>query len=103
MMKKIKFGYKKCNAAMKMPSVLGMLPLARDNIAGYLADTSTTNRTRQQADPLIYEADPFKSAVSKEFTVGGVSSCKMLVTSLDVPKTDPQELVSVDGVKFSDL
>ena len=103
MMKKIKFGYKKCNAAMKMPSALGMPPLARDNIAGYFTHFHNDPVPGNKQILSSMKRTPFKSAVSKEFTVGGVSSCKMLVTLLDVPKTDPQELVSVDGVKFSDL
>ena len=102
--RKMKFGYKNCPAALYHPPMLVVPPLARDNIAGYFTHFHHEPVPGNKQIRSEMKLTPFKSAVSKEFTSSGTSTCKMLVTLVDVPTmVDPQEIVSIDGIAFSDL
>ena len=102
--RKMKFGYKNCPAALYHPPMLGIPPLARDNIAGYFTHFHSEPVPGNKQIRSEMKLTPFKSAVSKEFTQSGTSTCKMLVTLVDVPAmVDPQEIISIDGIAFSDL
>ena len=97
---KISVRYKNCNAALNFPPTLGIPPLARDNIAGYFANFHNDPVPGNNQIRSDMKLTGFKSAVSKNIS----DTCKMLVTLVDVPTlVDPQELVSIDGVAFSDL
>ena len=97
---KISVRYKNCNAALNFPPTLGIPPLARDNIAGYFTNFHKDPVPGNNQIRSDMKLTGFKSAVSKKIS----DTCKMLVTLVDVPTlVDPQELVSIDGVAFSDL
>ena len=67
--RKMTFGYKNCPAALYHPPMLGIPPLARDNIAGYFTHFHNEPVPGNKQIRSEMKLTPFKSAVSKEFTL----------------------------------